>query len=184
MLVNVDINQVPEHLQNAYDTVLPVSLLDNYNGIPCALHLPLTCHKRQLYYIHNNPPPGRVRVFLCSHRRKIDLQVLHPHPLQAAVQICMNAPHRPFNFLLSQDPVCHANRIYHYMYGVISFIIIDIIPFIIGIIICLKEIYMSLCIIKLEYIISLKCDQDFSFTIFILVILIYVYTQTYYQAPQ
>ena len=43
---------------------------------------------------------------------------------------------------------------------------------------------MSLCIIKIEQIISLKCDWGCYFTIFILVILIYVYTKTSYQITQ
>ena len=55
MLVNGDANDLPEHLHKSYDEVLPVAFWENYTGIPCALHLPLTCHKRQLYYIHNNP---------------------------------------------------------------------------------------------------------------------------------
>ena len=184
MLVNVDVNDLPEHLHKAYDAVLPVSLWENYNGIPCALHRQFPCHKRQLYYIHNNPPPGKVSVFLYSRFHNPDLQVLCPHPLWAAVPIWMDALHGPFKFLLIQYPICHVNRIYHYRYGVIQFIIIDIILFIIGIMIFLKDNYMSLCIIKIEYIISLKCDQDCSFTIFRLVILIYVYTQTYYKVPQ
>ena len=119
MLVNVDVNDLPEHLHKAYDAVLPVFLWENYNDIPCALHRQFPCHKRQLYYIHNNPPPGKVSVFLCSRCHKIYLQVLFSHPLWAAVPIWMNVPHGPFNSLLIQYPVRHVNRIYHHRYGVI-----------------------------------------------------------------
>ena len=149
-LVNVDVNDLTEHLHKAYDAVLPVSIWDNYNGITCALRRQFPCKKRHLYYIHNNPPPGRVRVFLCPRRYKIEFQVLRSHPLWAPGPIWMSAPQGPFNFLLRQDPILHVNWIYHYRCGVIDFIIIDIILSIIGITILLKDIHMSLCIMKLE----------------------------------
>ena len=43
---------------------------------------------------------------------------------------------------------------------------------------------MSFYIMKLEQIISLKCDWGCDFTTFRWVILIYLYTQTSYQEPQ
>ena len=110
-LVNVDVNDLPEHLDKAYNEVLPVDLWENYNGISCALCRQFPCHKHQLYYIYNNPPPGRVRVFLFLRRRKPDLQVLHPHSLWDLCLIWMNASHGTFNFLLIQDSVRHINRI-------------------------------------------------------------------------
>ena len=80
-LVNVDVNDPPEHLQKAYDAVLPVELWEKYNGIPCAIRRQSPFRKRHVYYIHKNPPPGRVRVFLCLRRHNPDFQVLCPYPL-------------------------------------------------------------------------------------------------------
>ena len=118
-LVNVDVNDLTEHLHKAYYEVLPVALRDKYNAIPCAIRYQLTCKKHHLYYIHKNPSPVRVRVFLCLRHRKPDLQVLRPHPLWSPGPIWTSAPHRPFNLLPRQDPICNVNCIYHDRYGVI-----------------------------------------------------------------
>ena len=140
--VNIDNDDLPEHIHKADAVVLHTALGYKDNCSPHAIIRKPPFPKLQLYYLHHNPPLGRVRVFLCLWYRKPDLQVLCPHPLRDPVAIWTNARQESFNFLLSQDSVCHVNQLYHYGYGVIKFIVIDII-------IRLNDISMSLCIIKL-----------------------------------
>ena len=117
--VNVDYDYLPDQLHMAYDVVPPAELGDKDDGISYSLRSKLTCPKLQLYYLHKNPSPRRVRVFLYLCHRKPDLQVLRPHPLCPPRTNLDEAPQEPFNFILSQDPVHHINQLYHYGYWVI-----------------------------------------------------------------
>ena len=148
--VNVDNDDPPEHLHKPYDVLLPFALGYKEDGSPHPLYRKLPFPQWQLYYLQDNPPPGRVRVFLCLCHRKSDIQVLWPHPWWTPVPIWTNNSQGSFNFLLIQDPLCNINQFYHYAYGVIYFIIIYIIIFIIGIRIRIKDISTSLCRIKIE----------------------------------
>ena len=68
-------------------------------------------------YLHNNPPPVRIGVFLYPWWCKTALQVLYPHPRCYPSPIWKNVPHGPLNLLLDQDPTLHVDPIYQYGYG-------------------------------------------------------------------
>ena len=75
-----DDDDLPEHFHKAYSIVITPAIGYKDYSSPCALRCQLPYHKRQLYYIHNNPPPVKVRVFLFPLQRKPSLHVVHPHP--------------------------------------------------------------------------------------------------------
>ena len=62
--VNDDEYEIPYHPYKAYSLVLTSALEDKDDIIQRAIQYQLPYVKRQMYYIHENPPPGRIRYFL------------------------------------------------------------------------------------------------------------------------
>ena len=77
--VNGDGYDLPYHPYKAYYSVLTSALGGKDDGIPRAIQLSLPYVKRHLYYLHDNPPPGRIRFFICLRCYKPYLQVLCPY---------------------------------------------------------------------------------------------------------
>ena len=115
--VNDDVDDLTYHIYNAYYVVLTSTLGEKDDSIPRAIQRQLPYFKCQLYYLHGNPPPIRIRFFLCLCRCKPYIQVIYPHPWQSPDPIWMNSPHDPFNFIPGWEPVCHVNRTFQYGYG-------------------------------------------------------------------